>query len=408
MGMHATAKVYKVPGRKKPWMVRWRVPGKADPRRYFAVKQQAQIFCDKLNVELENYGAKHSEITEEERLALMSFRDAVAKMPEPRPSLRDCVNSYLATIANQLTPVTVAELVSLRLKAAESKGVHARTLRDLGGANGKGGRLGAFAAVFGERLAAGITPDEIEQWAEAHCGTDSNRREVLVRLNGLFAFGVKRGFVRENPVGKLDKPRSNAPEADFLTIRETAALLSACPPEALPAVAVQLFAGVRKSEAERMNWEHVDFERGVVRVIQRKGTGSRREIIRMVPLLPALRAWLEPRRKLSGPVFPVASRGPRKGEMSGQVYRVAFERARELAGIEAWDENTLRHTFGTYRHAAIQNLPQLMAEMGHKEADTTVNHYVNAASAADAEAFWGIVPDGGRDEKVVSITRHTA
>ena len=389
--------------------MRWNEGGK-DCQKYFrdGQKQEARAFALSKGIEITSHGTRHGSIQDSERAAIIAFRAAVAEMPEPRPTLWDCVNAFLAGIANQLTPITLAELVSLRLKAAESKGVHARTLRDLGGANGKGGRLGAFAAVFGERLAAGITPDEIEQWAEAHCGTDSNRREVLVRLNGLFAFGVKRGFVRENPVGKLDKPRSNAPVARFLTVRETAALLSACPPEALPAVAVQLFAGVRKSEAERLGWEHVDFERGIVRVIQRKGTGSRREITRMVPLLPALRAWLEPRRKLSGPVFPVASRGPRKGEMSGQVYRVAFERARELAGIEAWDENTLRHTFGTYRHAAIQNLPQLMAEMGHTEADTTVNHYVNAASAADAEAFWGIVPDGGRDEKVISISRHTA
>lgn len=390
-------------GKKSPWCVRWRTPEGRDKKKHFATKIEAKEHCDRLNVSLANYGTRHGEISESERAALMAFRDAVERMPEPRPTLRDAVNAFLATIANQLKSATVSELVALRLAAAEARGVHARTLRDLGGADGTKGRLGAFASTFGTRQAASVTAEEIERWAIEHCTTDATRREVLVRVNGLFAYGVKRGFLRENPVQRLEKPRPNAPLADVLEVPQVAALMNACPREIIPAVAVQLFAGLRKAEAERLDWSDIDFQRDTIRVKQRKGTKTQREVLRFAPLLPTLRAWLEPHRLLAGPIFPLSTRKQRKGEVSGQIYRKGFEAARTAAKIEAWDENTLRHCFGSYRYSSISDLARVAAEMGHTKTSTTLNHYVNARTHEDSEAFWAVVPGGAKPGKVVTI-----
>ena len=373
--------------------MRWNEGGK-DCQKYFrdGQKQEARAFALSKGIEITSHGTRHGSIQDSERAAIIAFRAAVAEMPEPRPTLWDCVNAFLAGIANQLTPITLAELVSLRLAAAKEKGVHSRTLRDLGGSDGKGGRLGAFAEAFGERQAATIKAEEIERWTFQHCGTDATRREVLVRLHGLFAYGVKRGFLKDNPVARLEKPRPNATRAKVLPVSEAAALMNCCPPELVPAVAVQLFAGLRKAEAERLNWSDLDFERSTIRVTQRKGAGRRREMLRFVPLLPNLGAWLQPHRRPSGPIFPTAGRGANTGRISEQIYRTGFQKAREAAGITDWDENTLRHCFGSYRVAAISNLPQVMTEMGHTESRTTVSYYINAVSTADADSFWNIRP----------------
>ena len=384
-------------------MVRWRDASNADKRQYFGTKVEAEGVCERVNVALANHGTKHGTFTDAERSAIIAFRDAVEKMPEPRPTLRDAVNAFLATIANQLKSATVSELVALRLAAAEARGVHARTLRDLGGADGTKGRLGAFAGAFGTRQAASVTAEEIERWAIAHCTTDATRREVLVRVNGLFAYGVKRGFLRENPVQRLEKPRPNAPLADVLEVPQVAALMNACPREIIPAVAVQLFAGLRRAEAERLDWSDIDFQRDTIRVKQRKGTKTQREVLRFAPLLPTLRAWLEPHRLLAGPVFPLSTRKQRKGEVSGQIYRKGFEAARTAAKIEAWDESTLRHCFGSYRYSSISDLARVAAEMGHTKTSTTLNHYVNARTPEDAAAFWAVVPGGAKPGKVVTI-----
>jgi integrase/recombinase XerD len=398
------------PSRKKsPWLLRWQMEGEQEQRRWFATKAQAVQAAQGLTIQIENHGTKHGTFSDAERSAIIAFRDAVEGLPEPRPTLRDAVNAFLVSIANQLKPVTVSKLVALRLASAEARGVHARTLRDLGGADGKKGRLGAFAAKFGKRQAAAITSEEIEKWAMAHCKTDATRREVLVRINGLFAYGVKCGFVRENPVSRIDKPRPNNADTAILTVKDSAALLNACPVEIIPAVAVQMFAGLRTSEVESLEWERINFESNSIRVTQRKGAGNRKSIIRFVPMLPTLRAWLEPFRKLAGPVFPIAERGPKKGQMSKQVYRVAFAKARKDAGIVSWDISTLRHCFGTYRYADTTNLPQVMAEMGHTEASTTTQHYIDAVTKKDAEAFWGLIPGCADAEKVAEMpTRRIA
>ena len=400
-GVQKSPSLKKVSHPRYEWRVRWREGGK-DRQRFFAAgqKQAARAFAQAKGIELGNHGSKHGTISDSERAAIVAFRDAVAGMPEPRPTLRDCVNAFLAGIANQLTPVTVSVLVEKRIAAAQSKGVHPRTLRDLGGTDGNGGRLGAFAAVFGDRQAAQITAEEIEQWVAGQCATDANRREMLVRLNGLFAYGVKRGFLRENPVRRLELPRPNAPRAHILTVKEARALLAHCSEAILPAVAVQLFGGLRRAEAERLDWHHIDFDSGTLKATQHKGAGGRRERSRFVPMLPALRAWLEPFRRLSGPVFPVAATGPRKGCLSPQLYRVGFVKAREAAGIAVWDENTLRHTYGSYRVASINDLERVRVEMGHSSSRTTTEHYVNAVRAKDAAEFWAILPDPAAPESI--------
>ena len=387
------------------YAVRWREDGKRQ-QRYFArgKKQDAELFRQRKEIELGNHGTKHGTIADDERAALIIFRDAVAGMPEPRPCLLDAVNAYLASIANRLRPVTVHELVALRAKAAESKGVGARTLRDLIGTDGKGGRLGAFAATFGDRQAAGISAEEIEQWLTEKCATDANRREVMTRLHGLFEIGKKRRLLLENPLKRLELPRPNPARAHILTVAQCARLLASCPTRTLPAMAVQLFAGLRKAETERLDWQDVDFENGTIKVCQRKGAGGRREKARFAPLLPALHAWLEPHRQLAGPLFPT---GREEGKPSDQSYRKDFEKARAAAKLATWDENTLRHTYGSHRVADISDLERVKVEMGHTTSRTTSEHYVNAVKPKDAAAFWKLRPETERPANVTDL-RQTA
>jgi hypothetical protein len=50
-----------------------------------------------------------------------------------------------------------------------------------------------------------------------------------------------------------------------------------------------------------------------------------------------------------------------------------------------------------------------MAEMGHTEASTTTQHYIDAVTKKDAEAFWGLIPGGADAEKVAEMpTRRIA
>jgi integrase len=386
------------------WKARW-IEGDKIRFKYFekGKKGEAENFIRLKAVEAENHGTKHGSVSDDERAALIRFREAIAAMPDPKPTLADCVELFLASIRNQLIPITISELVASRVSAAQTKGVHTRTLRDLVGANGKGGRLGAFAETFGDRQAVTVTSREIELWANEKFSTDSNRRETLMRIHGLFAHAVKRQHITASPFERIEMPSPSIAHAAILTVTECAKLLLSCPARSIPAVAVQLFAGLRHAEAERLTWEKISFEGGILEVTQRKGTGRKRAIKRFVPITPALKAWLLPHRLLTGPIFPT---GRTKGKPSTQAYRDDFAEAREKAGITEWDENTLRHCFGSYRVADTNDLKKVSLEMGHTTEQTTKQHYLNTVPAAEGAKFWKLTP--GTDEgKIIRAEEKT-
>ena len=69
----------------------------------------------------------------------------------------------------------------------------------------------------------------------------------------------------------------------------------------LPLVALGGLAGLRTAEIHRLEWKDIDIHGGHIVVSNQKAkTGHRR----MVPILPALRAWLEPLANGTGPGYP--------------------------------------------------------------------------------------------------------
>jgi hypothetical protein len=67
-----------------------------------------------------------------------------------------------------------------------------------------------------------------------------------------------------------------------------------------------------------------------------------------------------------------------------------FEYLAKRVGIE-WKHNGMRHSFGSYRLAALQNIHQLKEEMGNSEAMIR-QHYQKTVTRAEATKFWAIRP----------------
>ena len=95
---------------------------------------------------------------------------------------------------------------------------------------------------------------------------------------------------------------------------------------------------------------------------------------------PCAVAWLKP---LAG--LPESLLGPTEGE-----YRKHLAAAAEAAGI-TWEENLLRHSFGTYRLAVSKNAATVAEEMGNS-AGVVRTHYTNVAGPAEAAAYCRVTP----------------
>jgi integrase len=182
-----------------------------------------------------------------------------------------------------------------------------------------------------------------------------------------------------NPVArvKIAKPADKAPEifsVDSLqTLLHTASQQA---PDVVPMLVLGAFAGLRGAEIKRVHWSEIDLRRGYVEVKASKAKTARR---RLVQVQPNLAQWLAPYAGLSGPVVPVNA-------------RKKLEAVRQLAGIQHWSKNGLRHSFASYRYAATNDAALVASELGHTTTAMLFNTYRELVSPEEAQRYWQIAP----------------
>jgi integrase len=181
----------------------------------------------------------------------------------------------------------------------------------------------------------------------------------------------------------------SAPE--FYAVEAVAVLLEGCAADIRPAVAAQLFAGLRPEEVapkmggkERISWEDFNFEEKIVRV---PAAVAKTRAVRLIEALPAtLWAWLEatPKARREGPLWP-------------GTYDWLRARTKAALGKQPWVRDGLRHTFATHAVAWTRDVGQVSEWLGH-EGGTRLLHrnYKSAVLRAAAEKYFALRPATGR------------
>ena len=98
-----------------------------------------------------------------------------------------------------------------------------------------------------------------------------------------------------------------------------------------------------------------------------------------MPILPNLAAWLQPYDGRTGHVVPTGAR--RK-----------LDRVREVAKLARWPPNGLRHSFASYRLAAIHDAPRVAMELGYTSPQMLFSTYREVVRPEEAERYWKIAP----------------
>jgi integrase/recombinase XerD len=226
------------------------------------------------------------------------------------------------------------------------------------------------------------------QPGDAGLAPTSLRRRAAA-LKGFYRFAYGEGLIKVDVAAHLDLPRQSRLLPETLTVAETEALLEAAggddPDE--PAHARRLrdrallellyAAGLRVSEAVRLDAEDLSRDGGFVRVI---GKGDKE---RLVPIGDVAVDWLDrwidgPRPGLlamahvapvrGGPVF-VGDRGRR---LARQQAWAAVKHAATAAGLaERVSPHTLRHSFATHLLEGGADLRVVQELLGHASISTT-------------------------------------
>jgi len=200
-----------------------------------------------------------------------------------------------------------------------------------------------------------------------------NEKRALSRF---FSWCIERprGWVRVNPCAGIRTPVGQQ-KREIFNLEQVRALLRAALAEKngrmIPWVALQLFGGLRPSEAERLDRKQWNAIEGEIRIDEDTKTGRPRT----VPINPTLRAWLD---------LP--------GSRSGKWFQRSFKRIKQTAGIRKWPQDVLRHTAASHLcniHSSYIDVSNLL---GHEEA-VTRGHYHTRVSKADTQAFFALRPE---------------
>ena len=105
--------------------------------------------------------------------------------------------------------------------------------------------------------------------------TINHYRAALLQL---FNFALKSNLIRSNPVAAVNKVKTKSGDIGLLTPKQVSGLLIHSSPEIQAAVAIGLFAGLRRSEIGRMTWEDIHFEKGFLEVRAKNSKSAARAI----------------------------------------------------------------------------------------------------------------------------------
>ncbi len=188
-----------------------------------------------------------------------------------------------------------------------------------------------------------------------------------------WAISPTRRFVTRNPLRMVELPPDDEkPRLRVALVGEAEQLLAALEPEDQVPYALACYAGLRRSEMDRLAWAEV-LDDGriashllVLRSKSEAGTQRRPPIAE--PLQQILReAWLRQGRPSSGSVL-------ERSVMSGKLASRVTE-AWDAAGLRRITLHECRHTYASMLMAAHYTLKELMEYMGHRDLQM-VNRYV--------------------------------
>lgn len=417
--------------------LRKKVAGGKEEKRFFEVEEYAKANEEarKANRIGEQAGAGFGGLRKEEQAALKIWRDFVEEQQiagTPARNLADIMRELVERERHKDETPLFKNIIFEFMEEKERLGVAKIQQREI-----VKGKLKRLASVLGETQLSQFSPALLEsailQVAKSRSGgaiPPKSLKEWLSVGKEIF----KWWYIRENdrrarehfpalhnPLAlvKFPKIRKEGTPA-IITRQQAAALLCEVyfhAPEILPVLALQLFCGIRRDEALRIQWK--DFKESEIFIPASK---AKTDGERSIPIQPNLRAWLDafralgnatPENELLFPFKPLPANFENESpavremllhkndELRAKAYERRLRQALKNTGI-VWERNFCRHTAVSFlcKRFGFSNAADWC---GHS-IRTQAKFYRAAVSEQDAKDYFGIMPPTG-DGKAIAFDR---
>jgi hypothetical protein len=250
-----------------------------------------------------------------------------------------------------------------------------------------------------DKKIASVSTAELDDFLNSLGVAGGTKNTFRRDIRTLWSFAEKRKWAVASEAKNTGRALGSCTSPEIFTPDEAAALLSCSSDDVLAFHAIGLFAGLRVSEINRLTWQEIDFDEGWITVQPRRGTKTKSR--RLVPILDSLQAWLKPVAQRSGKVIKSDFRKRQELARNRAGFSPEIEGEGEARKLRQWPQNAARHSFVSYRLAAIQNAAQVALECGHTE-EILHQNYKELVKPKEAERFFAIRP--ADEGSVIPIT----
>jgi len=267
--------------------------------------------------------------------------------------------------------VTFGDLSTMAVRHAEThlKTIHDYKAKDL-----------ALRPPFGNRPAAAVTPQEIDQFLTRHCKKPATANRYRAFISLCYRLGMENGKVQSNPARLVRMRTENNARLRFLSRDEYKTVLGLIQrdnADQAPAFVISICAGMRWGEQFSLTWEQVDLKRKVIRLTATKNGSARNVPLNTVALDALQQQRLAVPHEAGDMVFPRP--GPRSDTRWWLVPALLEAKIRDYT----WHNN--RHTFCSWLAMAGVSTKEIQVLAGHKTI-TMAARYAHLSPEATASA----------------------
>lgn len=222
-----------------------------------------------------------------------------------------------------------------------------------------------------DRLSKGITRTDTPR-------SPATINRYLAALSHVFTIAIKEyGWVEDNPLLKITKPKEPRGRVRFLSDDERKRLLDACKAHShrlYTIVVMALSTGARKNEIMSLRWQDVDTKLGSI-VLHDTKNGERRTIPLQGHALDLVKQLKSTRYLHTDLLFP-SNRNPKKILSIQNIWDEAVTTAK----IEDFHFHDLRHSAASYLAMNGASLAEIAEVLGHKTLQM-VKRYAHLSEA---------------------------
>ena len=366
----------KVRSRGKSWIVEVGATVSVTGRRerlFFSTKREAEARAVQLREEHFKFGVAAHKMPHELQIDAVKAAEILAPYGA---SLAEAARLFAELRAKQEKSVEFTALIALYLESKDLSDSSAQNYRQASR---------RLEPALGGKLICDIDANDIRA-AFAAAGLPASQRNAFRRmLSAAWNFGVRRDLDTRNPLKKVEVEKLEKGETKILEPGQAAKLMVAAQAyeggSMLAYFALCTFAGLRPTEAQRLTWDNIDFEKGHIYVPSGK---AKTRVDRYVDIEPALAAWLAECPEKTGRICPFDGR---------EFYRRFDEVRDEAGGRGDWSNDVMRHSYCSFWLGLHGDQNRLVEMAGHS-ISVSLKHYRRATTKAEAIEFWTTVPVG--------------